>query len=67
MEGGEGLAFCGVEGGIDLVEGEADVLVGLLVEDGVMKEMRDLEEVIVGCHLRGLGICYVCEGGVLWG
>ena len=34
MEGGEGLAFHGVEGDVYLIEGEADVLVGPFVEGG---------------------------------
>ena len=51
MEGGEGLAFCGGEGGVILVTGEADVLAGPFVEGGevgVWWEVRDTEEVIVG-------------------
>ena len=55
MEGGERLTFRGSEGCVDLVEGEADVLIGPFVEGGevsVVWEAGDSELVIVGCEWR---------------
>ena len=53
MDDGEGFTFCGGEGGVYFVEGEADVLVGSFVERGevgVWREAWDAERIIVGCH-----------------